>query len=92
MAGVWLDVFLDGYFLFQMRFLLPCAFFGFCRGVSSFGMYRLLVCFSGGYRRLVYVVHLVVPGFLLLAFTNTPTPTPDTDTDVLIFYCTDDFS
>jgi hypothetical protein len=53
-----------------------------------------LVCFSGWYRRLVYVVHFVVPWFLILAFANTPSLTPDTDTDVLIliFYCTDDFS
>ena len=74
--------------------MLPCAFFVFCRGVSSFGMYCLLVCFSGWYRRLVYVVHFVVPWFLILAFANTPSLTPDTDTDVLIliFYCTDDFS
>ena len=36
-AAAWFDVFLEGWARFQMRLLLPCAFFEFSLGVELFG-------------------------------------------------------
>jgi hypothetical protein len=36
-AGAWFDVFLEGCDQFQMRLLLPCAFFAFNLGVLLYG-------------------------------------------------------
>ena len=44
-AAAWFDVFLEGWARFQMRLLLPCAFFEFSLGVEFFGA-GLAVCWS----------------------------------------------